>query len=1174
MSRKKNVFQNQKLFTPSVVRRYTNSSGVLRKQTLSSVSGSETVNLDPTGSFRYDPPGSPIKSSQQLPLDFSRFENHTFFSSAVVNTNLVFEKIINKFPFDGTRDDYDKWSDELTGFEKYVLDRYPSYTGYITLDGSGRCIEVVDKAGTLFPTISRKNDSETVLSPKNNPFFIELDIAVPAQASDNQYIFHHVSDAGVGYAAYTRADTSSSQVDVHFSVMSGSGNVTVKTSIDKGRFCHLSFCYDTSLTEKKAKILSGSSIVATSDRFNFGSIDTSGAPFLIGTGSSLSAVTFTPAQTLSASIDNFRVFHKIRSADQISRFSSRTLFASENESLKLNFRFNEATGSYQNSDAVLDHSGQSLHAKIRSYSNVIRSEKPYPNPMSFEDSVFHPTLFPSHPAVISLNETLLASAGQYDENNPNMITKLIPEHYLELAKATGYNAYETSQPDLVHGIKSQSAKYSVPGAADVSQPQIISALLYMWSRMFDELKVMIDHVSELVHVDYDSGDFDIGAADQFLPFLSEYYGFDLPNMFRNAGYDQFFTGENVVEGKTTGLQSLQNNIWRRVLINMPEILSSKGTVHSIKSLFRSSGIDPDRMFRFVEYGGSHETRLGKSRKKITEISTMVDFSGSLSYNPSATTDAQGFISSKPNLISSYLTGSRIEIGYPEPKGVLVDKESYSPHGISNSEQDGLLTSGSWTIESRFKFPSKFNYTTPQSLFRLHTTSSSEHGMILNLVADPNIDEEADDPHLTLYCRPSTSNTDQTLQLRIQKGDIFDGNKWYVAAGRQRNDEIDSFVSSSYFINLSRQENGEIVEYYTTSSLFLDSSDPQDNVLQNKVDSLGATRNASGSFIVVGEQTIPSSARHLNDSSVLAKARTTRFSGKTGHIRFWSKALTQNESREHAKNFTSLGVESPLKNFGFSHEVTGSFEKLRLDISSDQPVVSSDLSGQVYPLVDFSQQFVTASDPAGLSRLRGFEASKKIIKPERFDYSAISYLFDEPMNENKVRVAGFTQGENIYRFDTLIAPMYEIPKAAEPKDDVRFAIEFSSAQALNEDIMKIFATLQSLEDSIGSPSSLFGEEYYDLRQLREIYFNRLTGEVNYTAFFEFFRWLDESFDTMIENLIPKKTNYLGFNMIVEGHALERSRVPFGYGDIYLGENDRRNLKGSIFLRQLLANIRKF
>ena len=103
--------------------------------------------------------------------------------------------------------------------------------------------------------------------------------------------------------------------------------------------------------------------------------------------------------------------------------------------------------------------------------------------------------------------------------------------------------------------------------------------------------------------------------------------------------------------------------------------------------------------------------------------------------------------------------------------------------------------------------------------------------------------------------------------------------------------------------------------------------------------------------------------------------------------------------------------------------------------------------------------------------------------------------------------------------------------------------------------------------------MFSDEYHDLRQLREVYFNRLVDNVNYTSFFEFFRWLDESFDVIVENLIPKKTNYLGFNMIIEGHTLERSRVPYGSGDIYLGENDRRNLKGAIFLRQLLADVRK-
>lgn len=1169
MSRKKNVFQNQKLFAPSVIRRFTNSSGILRDQTLGSMSGSSKVDASATGSFRFDTPGSPLKSSQQLPLDFSKFENHTFFSSAVTNVNLAYEKIINNFPFDGTKDEYETWLDDLTGFEKFVLDSYPSYTGYVTLHGNNEKIKVIDKAGVVFPSISKKNSAETILNPKNDPFFIELDIALPPQSSNKQYIFHHVSPAGVGYAAYLYNSVSTSKVNVGFSVVSGSDNVTTSAEIDKGLFRHLSFYYDTKPDSKTAKILSGTTVIAAAPRFNFGSIDTAGAPLLIGSGSAitLGGSSFIPSNTLSGSINNFRVFHKIRRNAEIERYTKRTFFPSVEDNARLSLRFNEATGSYQNSDVVLDHSGQSLHSKISEYVTSVRSEKPYNSLCKLENSVFHPTLFPSQPDVVSLNQALLTSASSYDENNPNLITNLIPAHYLEIAKLNDLK--RMANPDVIYGLEQNSDKYSVPGSADIDQPQIISALLFMWARMFDEIKAMIDHASELVHIDYDSSQ---GIANQFLPFLSEYYGFSLPNMFRNANYDQFFSGEGVSSDKALSLQSLQNEIWRRILVNLPEIISSKGTMHSIKTLFRSSGIDPDRMFRFAEYGSQKELRLGQSRKKITEISTLLDFSGSVSYNPSSTVDAQGFSSLTPNLISSYLTASRIEVGYPLPQSSsFVSKSLYPPHGISICENDGLLTSGSWTIESRFKFPKKHKYFAPQSLFRVHTTGSAtaHNNVILNVVADPNIDGIADDPTVTLYCRPGFGATDPLLSLQIANANIFDGSKWYVSVGRKRNDQINSFVSSSYFMNISRQENGEISEYYTTSSFFLDSNQRGENAFQKKEYSSGL--NSSGSFIVVGGQNIAATSTHLNAASVLDVARTSGFAGQTGHLRFWSKALTQNEAKEHAKNFTSLGVEDPLKNFGFSHEVTGSFERLRLDVSTDQPALTADVSGNL-SLVDFSQQF-KLDGPSGVSRARGFEPSKQIIKPERFDFSAISYLIDEPSSENKVRIAGMTEGVNIATYDTLPAPIYEIPQAAEPNDDVRFAIEFSTAQALNEDIMKLFATMRSLDNAIGSPNAMFSEEYHDLRQLREIYFNRLTGNVNYTSFFEFFRWLDESFDVIVEGLIPKKTNYLGFNMVIEGHTLERSRVPYNTADIYLGENDRRNLKGSIFLKQLLANVRK-
>ena len=92
MSSKKRVFEGQRLFTPNVVRRFTNSSGVLKRQTQEALSGSDEP-MSVTGSFRFDPPGSPLKSTQQLPINFDAWEEHTFFCSAEANVNIIFEKI-------------------------------------------------------------------------------------------------------------------------------------------------------------------------------------------------------------------------------------------------------------------------------------------------------------------------------------------------------------------------------------------------------------------------------------------------------------------------------------------------------------------------------------------------------------------------------------------------------------------------------------------------------------------------------------------------------------------------------------------------------------------------------------------------------------------------------------------------------------------------------------------------------------------------------------------------------------------------------------------------------------------------------------------------------------------------------------------------------------------------
>ena len=93
--------QKGKLFKP-VYRKSKNDMGNYLSRgskSVSKLSDMKNTNFESTSSFRYEI-NSPVKSTQQFNLDYSFFENHTFFHSAVAKTNEAFLKIINEYPFD------------------------------------------------------------------------------------------------------------------------------------------------------------------------------------------------------------------------------------------------------------------------------------------------------------------------------------------------------------------------------------------------------------------------------------------------------------------------------------------------------------------------------------------------------------------------------------------------------------------------------------------------------------------------------------------------------------------------------------------------------------------------------------------------------------------------------------------------------------------------------------------------------------------------------------------------------------------------------------------------------------------------------------------------------------------------------------------------------------------
>jgi hypothetical protein len=402
--------------------------------------------------FRNDGYETGLKSTQQINLDYSKFENHTFFDSAVSKVNIAFDKIVNEFPFEGSKGTLIEYKQNLTGFENYVFDNFAKSLGYLTFSGSvvdeanhdGQYIQVFDQAGKNFKDFSSRKDGSNVLSPNDNSFSIQLFLNIPAQANDNQSIFHLSSNRNNGIMLSLSQSSDTDQCNIMLHVTSGSNHAFVTTPVDKGSFKHITAKYSKFGEASNFKDAGKLSIyvdavlqATSSKKVEFDRIDlgNSSNSLLIGTGSvintpSVKNLTFLPKQTFSGSIDELRFFHEDLTEIDIDTYRTRNVFAGVNSKLALYYRFNEPFGNYALQNVCLDQSGNSLHTRITNYDASMRNTGSIVSPLAEELLEDNPVLYPDFAKNNNLNTRLLQSGSDYDSVNPNLITKLVPVHYL------------------------------------------------------------------------------------------------------------------------------------------------------------------------------------------------------------------------------------------------------------------------------------------------------------------------------------------------------------------------------------------------------------------------------------------------------------------------------------------------------------------------------------------------------------------------------------------------------------------------------------------------------------------------------------------------------------------------------------------------------------------------
>lgn len=1122
------------LFRSKKTQTTTNS---VRKNVTNNSLGDHDFSSD---NFLLDSYTSPFKSTQQLNIDFSKFQNHAFFSPARAKVDLALHKCINEYPYTGSRSEIERFITRLTGFEKYVYDQIPKNKGFLFFSGStgaaGSYISVSPFAGNEFPDAPGAT-GEKFLNVDQNPFEIETQLYVPEIINGNQIICQR----NQAESGFTLALSSSSQVDqckILFLVSSASDAYVVASgSYVKGAFSSVRACLERSSGGKQAKIYVNNSLIASSsDTQDFGNLVFDTSSFNIGSGSTHSVLdySFSPIETLSGALDEFRFFTNQRDTSKVKYQRNTQIFATS--SLGLYFRFDEPAGSYDMNDVVLDYSGHCLHSRIQNYKDSLRVTSSISNPMTLQDSYYSPVLYPDYDQFENLISSLLSDAEDYDKINPNIVLDLVPRHYLE------ESALVSGLPSFDSGIGISPTLENVPGTGALSNSSPLLRILVVMSISLDEIKQFIDDLSTILSIEPGS---DVQISGQMIRHAADYFGITLPNFFAKSTVDQFSFGEDIEEDVVTRytLRGLRDDLWRRVLHNMPYIVASKGTRGAVRSILLSSGIIPENFFTIREFGMSGESRLKDLRDKSEEVISVLDFSGSLT-SPTGPFIAPGVRASSPRIISSYLSASRVEIGFPNPVGTFVNKSIELFHGVSNNVSDGLLTSGSFSIDASFIFDKRVSHPPKQSLFRLLTTGSTapRDFLIANVFFERTGEESG---NLTLALNSSAEilvNQPDPLVLFVSGVNLFDGERWTVGFERKRADEA-GFLSSSYTLRCARQV-GDNVTFFKNSAFYSETSvSPNLNIFQNII----PTFNASGTYVIVGSQSFTTSTRFLNSyTDYLA----SRFTGKISGIRFQSQAIEDASFIERSRNFASIGTSNPEIGLGFDLVQSGAFQRLRIDASCEQATTSSNSLGNIR-IFDFSQNSLHFQGA-------GFGADTLVIKPQTVYIDRISPRFDLQQVYNKVRVRGLNNPSESDPDYIVTGPSHEIYDVTEIVDDTRFAIEHSVVKALNEDVISTVGDAQYLEDALGQPRDLFNDSYSRIDHLSDVYFNRLTGKMDLSRTYEVFRWVDVALTDLIESVLPKRTKFLGMNYVIEPHILERAKLKYRFDQMFMLTNNVNGL----------------
>lgn len=297
--------------------------------------------------------------------------------------------------------------------------------------------------------------------------------------------------------------------------------------------------------------------------------------------------------------------------------------------------------------------------------------------------------------------------------------------------------------------------------------------------------------------------------------------------------------------------------------------------------------------------------------------------------------------------------------------------------------------------------------------------------------------------------------------------------------------------------------------------------------------------------------------------VYAGAHRTNFIGSVqeysdaqiGRVSAWLDYLGDEEILEHNKDVLNYGQRKAIDGSNIYmvdgvHVPTQELSILSWDFDT---VLSSDSAGE----------FIVEDTTSGhTDEIYGW--IDDIIRREHkakgdfFNVENKSFLVNNFLSAKKKQLP-----ETAFNSENIFIKGESEINFAEDEDvsDNLFILEKSPSALISEEMLKSFSTTMEFANLFGRPVDRFRIEYKDLARARDLFFQRVDSDLDFDKFFGYFKWIDSSISSMVNQLIPLSANFSGGIVdVIEPHILERDKYQRRVGLLDTVTSTESSIKG--------------